>query len=192
MRVFFITHPEVAVRPDVPVPQWALSPAGRARLEHLLAQPWVPALTSVVSSAERKAVETAESLAARAAAPRTVDEALHENDRSGTGYLPPAEFEAVADQFFARPRESIRGWERAVDAQRRIVAAAERAVSRATGDLAIVSHGGVGTLLLCHLLGVPIDRRHDQPGQGSYFRFDADSRRVVHGWRRLDGPTATS
>ena len=32
---------------------------------------------------------------------------LGENDRSATGYLPKAEFEAMADAFFARPDESV-------------------------------------------------------------------------------------
>ena len=91
----------------------------------------------------------------------------------------------MADEFFARPHDSVRGWERAVDAQRRVVAAVERAVAAADGDLVVVSHGGVGSLLLCHLLGVPIDRRYDQPGQGSWFRFDPGTRHVPHAWRRL-------
>ncbi len=188
MEVFFVTHSEVAVDPDVPVPDWGLSPAGRARLQHLLAQPWVPTLTGVVSSAERKAVETARPLAEAAGVPHVVDATMHQNDRSATGYLPPAEFEVVADAFFARPQDSVRGWERAADAQRRIVGAVERAVSGAGGDLAVVAHGGVGALLLCHLLGVPIDRRYDQPGQGSWFRFDPVGHRLAHAWRRLDGP----
>jgi hypothetical protein len=34
---------------------------------------------------------------------------MHENDRSATGFLPPPEFEAVADAFFVRPLESVRG-----------------------------------------------------------------------------------
>ena len=186
MEVFFVTHPEVAVRPDVPVPEWGLSPAGRSRLQHLVAQPWVATITRVVSSAERKAVETAIPLAEAADAAHDVDVELHENDRSATGFLPPAEFEAVADEFFAHPEESVRGWERAVDAQRRIVAAVERATSQATGGTAVVAHGGVGALLLCHLLGVPIDRRYDQPGQGSWFRFQAGTGKVAHGWRRLE------
>ncbi len=188
MYVWFLTHPEVAVRPEVPVPQWGLSPAGRRRLDRLLAEPWVRGLTRVVASAERKAVETAEALAAAAGVPVTVDEHLGENDRSATGYLPPAEFERVADAFFARPEESVRGWERAVDAQARVVAAVGRAVSGAAGDTAVVAHGGVGSLLLCHLLGVAIDRRYDQPGQGSYFRFDPDTGEVAHRWRRLGEP----
>lgn len=187
VQIFFITHAEVAVDPSVPVPDWGLSDAGRARLAHLVTLPWVPGLTAVVSSTERKAVETAEILGTSARVPVSADAALGENDRSATGYLPPAEFEAVADQFFARPEESVRGWERAVDAQRRIVTAVDRVGAAAEGDVAIVAHGGVGALLLCSLLGVPIDRSYDQPGQGSWFRFDGATRRVVHGWRRIDG-----
>lgn len=185
MQIFFVTHAEVDVDPGVPVPAWGLSAAGRARAQHLVRQPWVPGLTGVVSSAERKALETAEVLAGAAGLPVAVDEALGENDRSATGYLPPAEFEAVADAFFARPDESVRGWERAADAQRRIVTAVGRVTAAATGDVAVVAHGGVGALLLCSLLGVPIDRRYDQPGQGSWYRFDPATGRVAHGWRRI-------
>lgn len=195
MQIYFVTHPEVAVDPLVPVPEWGLSPAGRTRLGHLLAQPWVRDLSAVVSSTERKAVETAEALATAVGVPRTTDEALGENDRSATGFLPPAEFEAVADEFFAHPGVSVRGWERAVDAQHRIVQAVGRVTAAATGDVAVVAHGGVGALLLCSLLRVPIDRRYDQPGQGSWFRFDAATGEVAHGWRRLeaaDGRTSTS
>ncbi len=180
-----MTHPEVEVAPEVPVPDWGLSAAGRLRLGRLLSRPWVAGLTRVVSSGERKALETAHALAGHVGLPVLTNERLGENDRSSTGFLPPAEFEAVADAFFARPEVSVRGWERAVDAQQRVVAAVTSALAGATGDTAVVAHGGVGTLLLCHLLGVPIDRGLDQPGQGSFFRFDPATREVAHGWQRL-------
>ena len=51
--------------------------------------------------------------------------------------------------------------------------------------MAIVSHGGVGTLLLCRLKGTAIHRAEDQPGQGHWFAFDRDSRAVLHGWLPL-------
>ena len=54
------------------------------------------------------------------------------------------------------------------------------------GDIAIISHGGVGTLLICKLRGVPIARTEDQPGQGHYFKFDRDSRQLVHSWKKID------
>ena len=188
MRVHVVTHPEVRVDPGVPVPEWGLSDAGRDRLRHLVALPWVPGLTRIVASAERKARETAEALAEVTGLPVGVDPELGENDRSATGFLPPAEFEATADAFFARPAESVRGWERAVDAQARVGAAVARAADGATGDVAVVCHGGVGTLLLCAVLGVPIDRRWDQPGQGSVWSYDPVTGAGAGPWQRLGPP----
>ena len=116
---------------------------------------------------------------------------LGENDRSATGYLPPPVFEATADRFFAEPENSVRGWARAVDEQRRIVAAISAVVAEAAGEggIAVVSHGAVGALLLAHLLGEPISRRFDQPanGGGNVFAFNAASGALTHGWRPIDG-----
>ncbi len=121
--------------------------------------------------------------------PVVVDEALGENDRSATGFLPPAEFEAVADLFFRTPTVSVRGWETAQAAQQRMVLAVQRCLARAdTGDVAVVAHGAVGTLLWCHLAGETVDRRHDQPGQGSWYSVDVASIRPLSAWRRLPAP----
>ncbi|SDC73160.1 Broad specificity phosphatase PhoE [Geodermatophilus telluris] len=188
MLVHVVTHPEVRVEPQVPVPEWGLSEAGRERLRHLLAQPWVPRLGRVVTGTERTAVQTAAALAATVGLPVAVDAGLGGTDRSATGFLPSEEFDAAAEAFFARPEESARGWERAVDAQRRVVAAAGRAVAGADGDVALVCHGGVGTLLLCALLGVPADRRLGQPGHGSVFAYDPVTRRITRPWVRVGPP----
>ena len=115
---------------------------------------------------------------------------LCENDRSATGYLSRAEFEATADLFFAHPEESVRGWERAVGAQLRIVNAVGRVVAEVSGhgDVAIVSHDGVGALLLCHLKKVPISRAEDQPGsgEGCVYSFDLGTRELLSGWRPIE------
>jgi broad specificity phosphatase PhoE len=163
----YVTHPEVRVDPAVPVPDWSLSPRGRARAERLAAAPWVRGLARVVTSTERKAQETA-AILARAAdvAPETWPD-LHENDRSATGYLAPPEFEAAADAFFARPEESVQGWERAVDAQARILRAVRAALAPG-GPVAVVGHGAVGTLLWLGLTGRPITRAADQPAGGGH------------------------
>jgi len=80
----------------------------------MLDQPWIGSIRRIVSSGERKAIETAEILAKHLRLAVEVRERMHENDRSATGFLSPPEFEAVADRFFADPHVSIRGWERAV------------------------------------------------------------------------------
>jgi len=189
-NLIFITHPEVAIDPAVPVPHWALSPTGRSRMEAFARRPIVRTVEAVACSDERKARDGAEILAAHRALPIIVDPELGENDRSATGYIAPPEFWEVVDAFFAHPTRSVRGWERAVDAQARIVRAVTRlAEDRAVeGDIAVVSHGGVGSLLLAHLTGAPDARPCAQPHQagGCFLSIDRKSMTLDHGWRTID------
>jgi broad specificity phosphatase PhoE len=194
----FITHPDVAIDPSVPVPDWPLNERGRARMHAMVFRPWVEGIRSVFSSNERKARDGAQILAAGLRlSGYSVIAGLGENDRSATGFLGMEEFEATVGAFFAQPRTSVRGWESAVDAQARIIRAVEQVISRApgNGDVAIVGHGGTGTLLYCHLAGIPISRRHDQPptNGGNWFGFDRASRKLLHaGWRPIDAPEKTA
>ncbi len=186
--VRYLTHPQVQIDPDVPVPQWGLSPIGRTRTEALANASWLANTTQIISSGERKAIETAGIIAGPLGIMIEIREAMHENDRSATGFLKPAEFEQVADRFFAEPHLSVRGWERAVDAQARIVREAEAVLARnRPGDILFVGHGAVGTLLFCHVAGHPIDRVYDQPAGGGHgFAFAKQSRRILHPWRRME------
>jgi len=189
--VYFITHPHVVISRDLPVPQWPLSEHGLSRMRESLRQPWVGGISAIYCSREQKAIDGAQVLAAHLSLTVRQMHELGENDRASTGFLPPAEFEDVANQFFARPRESVLGWEPAVNAQKRISDAVGSIISadRTAGTIAIVSHGAVGTLLFCHLSGFEISRKWDQPanGGGNYFSFTAETRRVLHGWKPIDG-----
>ena len=185
----YVTHPQVAIDPTVPVPDWGLSALGRERAEAAARQPWVRELARVVTSEERKARDTAAILAGAAEVEPEVWPDLHENDRSATGYLPPSEFEAAADAFFARPAESFRGWETAEAAQARILKAVRAVLHGHPADrpLAIVGHGAVGTLLWLALGGRPISRDADQPnGGGNLFVFDLRDRRPLSGWMAFE------
>lgn len=159
---WFVTRSEVVIGPAVP--DWPLSAAGHRRVGLMPGRPWAQELAAVFGSAERKARETAAPLAARLGLELRVRAAPGENDRSATGYLPGVEFEAAADLFLAYPDRSTRGWERAADAQARIVAAVEAALAEAPpGDVAIVAHGGAGALLRCRLAGRSPARRTSHP-----------------------------
>ena len=185
-RLIFITHPEVIVDPLVPIERWRLSETGVRRMQAFAEDPVTADVTAIWSSAETKAREAAAILASRLGLAVKVDERLGENDRSATGFLPPDEFERAADAFFAEPTESFRGWERAVDAQQRVVTAVTSVLEAHTGgDVAIVAHGGVGALLLCALLDRAISRDMDQPSQGHYWVATLPDLRVEHGWRPI-------
>jgi broad specificity phosphatase PhoE len=186
MLGLYITHPQVRIDPSTPVPKWGLSEVGRARAEAVAGRDWVRSLRRIVSSDETKAIETAEILARAAGVRVEIGENMHENDRSTTGFLAPPDFEAAADEFFARPDDSFRGWERARDAQVRIVAAVQAVLAGhdPSVPIAFVGHGGVGTLLRCHLAGLPIARAHDQGpnGGGNLHAFRLSDSAPLSGW----------
>lgn len=186
--VRYLTHPQVRIEPSVPVPEWSLSDEGRERSRLFSLHPGLARTKRIVTSMEQKAVETAQIIAKALSAEVQVREGMHENDRSATGYLPAEAFERAADQFFARPHESFDGWERAIDAQKRIVREFDSVLAADDAcDVLVIGHGGVGTLLLCHHAGFGIDRRHDQPaGGGCYFTIARPNLRLLHAWRRME------
>jgi broad specificity phosphatase PhoE len=189
----FVTHPQVRISADVPVPRWGLTDVGRLRAEAMLTQPWLARTTRLLSSGETKALETAAIVATARGLPIEVRHDLHENDRSATGFVPAEQFEILADAFFGHPNQSVRGWETSAAAQARVKSATADLLEDGDGDFLVVGHGAVGTLLLCDLLGIAINRAEDQvggdaaPGGGNYWTFDRATATVVHRWRPIDG-----
>lgn len=193
MRAVYLSHPQVEINPAVPVPLWGLSRKGRARAEAFVADAGIPKGTAVFSSGETKAIELAELIAAAAETHVIINHEMGENDRSATGFLPPMLFEEMANRFFARPEESVSGWERAVDAQARIVASVGVALQCVAKNVPVIfcGHGGVGTLLKCHVANRPIARSEDQgnlghPGGGNAFRFDMARNELITDWTPME------
>ena len=186
---YYLTHPQVLIAPDIPVPQWALSPVGRQRIADALERPWLRTIRRIVSSEERKAVEAGEIIGHATGISIEVRPFMGENDRSSTGFLPSEKFEAAADQFFAHPAHSWNGWETADDAQARIVEAVGQVLLDHTDDQPIlfVGHGAVGTLLKCRIAGRAIARTEDQPaGGGNVFAFRLHERRLLCDWTSVE------
>ncbi len=187
-RLIFLTHAEVVIDPQVPVTDWGLSDKGKARHRAFAGGAEIDGVTSVYASTERKAIEGAALAADRLDLDVQQVPTLGENDRSATGYLPQEAFEAMADAFFARPDEAVRGWERARVAQTRIVSTllTIAALDDTSGEILVVSHGGVGALLRCHLKGISITRAEDQPaGGGCWFTTDLTLTKTPGDWRRI-------
>lgn len=187
--VYFVTHPEVNIDPNVPVPEWSLSDIGKERINAFCARPELSAVTDVFVSEERKAMDCAEVFKQIHGVNFTIETRLRENDRSSTGYIAPPRFWEIVSEFFAKPDESILGWERATDAQSRIKSAIRDclALRKGDGDVVVFSHGGVGTLLLCDLMDQPISNEFAQPisGGGCFFVFEEGSNRLIDGWKDI-------
>jgi broad specificity phosphatase PhoE len=188
----FATHPQVRISADVPVPLWGLNDLGRSRAHTFAAKPWLARTTRIISSDETKALETAAIIAVQTGLPIEIRHGLHENDRSSTGFVPPEQFEELANAFFGQPFLSVQGWETAAAAQSRVKAATADLLDDDGADALIVAHGAVGTLLLCDVLGLPISRSEDQvggdsaPGGGNYWALDRSNQRALHRWRAFE------
>jgi broad specificity phosphatase PhoE len=193
MRALYVTHPQVNMDASVPVPLWGLSPLGRERALAFSARTIVPPDAMIFSSRETKAMELADILAAPLGALVLSDHLMGENDRSATGFLPPELFEATADRFFAEPETSVDGWERAIDAQRRIVDTVRTALASVPDGIPAIfcGHGAVGTLIKCHVGRRPIARSEDQSrhadrGGGNCFSFDLEAMELGCEWTAME------
>ncbi|WP_196260341.1 histidine phosphatase family protein [Pelagibacterium limicola] len=184
----YLSHPEVEIAPDIPVPQWRLSKKGRERADIFGRKLQTQGISRIVSSTETKALETAGIIGDLLELAVAHDPEMGENDRSATGFVPPDRFEALADAFFAAPDRSVMGWETAQVAQTRIVAAVERALlgNDPAKPVLFVGHGAVGTLLRCALAHQAIDRIHDQKGAGNAYAFTLASRRLLCEWTPIE------
>lgn len=187
--VYFISHPEVIIEPNTPVPERDLSNKGKERVRLLLTKPWTKSIGKIYTSTEKKATTTAKMIARNLKLKEYFLKDLTEIDRSSTGYIEKKEFETVVNKFFQNPETSTREWEKAIDAQLRINKAVEKIVSDKTtqADIGIISHGGVGALLLSYLKHKQISRIEDQPGEGggNYFVF-TKLMELIHSWKPID------
>jgi broad specificity phosphatase PhoE len=191
--VYYISHPDVVLDPSIPIPQWDLSELGRQRLEEMLNQPWLEAVQAIYCSNEQKAKSAARRIAEHIGLQEQIVEALGEIDRSSTGYLSRPELEPVVATLYAQPEKSVRGWERAADAQQRTIRALKQIISELPNNstIAVVGHGGVGTLLLNFIKGTQITRADAPSGQGYYYAFVWETRQLLHGWKPIDQISAS-
>lgn len=128
---------------------WQLSEEGRKRCAPLADKLQRFDLARVVSSNEPKAVETAELVAAQLTCTHFVRPDLHENDRTGLGFLGVDAFRETFRRFFAEPDRVVVGTETAEEARTRFSAAVESVLEEFPHEtLAIVTHGTVISLLV--------------------------------------------
>lgn len=189
MLALYVTHPEVAIDPALRSTEWRLSDDGIARARAFAARAVLPKGARIISSTERKTMETAAILSG--GHPFESDDLLRENDRFATGYIGPERFEVLFDAMFARPDESSGGWEMAIATQHRVVTAVDAALVNQSLTTIFVGHGSAGTFLKCAVAGRAISRSEEQrgiawPGGGNVFAFDWAARRLVTDWQSFE------
>jgi broad specificity phosphatase PhoE len=149
VHLYLARHAAVVPRPDQPAASWHLSPAGRSAAEALAAANSWPALARLYSSAEPKAIATAQRIAARNGLPLSIEPRLCEVERPWT----EDDYRELAHHYLRG--EAVEGWEERSAASKRIDGAVRDVVAaHGAADVGIVSHGLVLSLYLAGVLGL--------------------------------------
>lgn len=197
-HILYLSHPEVSIDPQTPVPEWKLSDQGRRRLVAAIARGWPGRGWRIITSPETKAQQTAELLANAFGLPLHIHPDMHEVDRSSTGYIVHDQHEALADALFGQPEIGPKGWESAQAASARITKSYQEVIAEVSDNLLFIGHGAVGTFLWCALTKTPISRAADQRRGGSFWAgkqgpavFDGSTGFVAgHPWQGLETAAA--
>jgi broad specificity phosphatase PhoE len=153
--LILIRHSQSQPERDRPASQWPLTEEGRRRCIALAKRLAAYAPDVIVTSRERKAIETGALVAARLALPTLIAHGLHEHEREQVGWLSNPAFERAVSAFFAQPNELVFGEETATQAGARFDAAVRDVVAAYPAQtIALVSHGTVITLFLAQHAGV--------------------------------------
>lgn len=148
-RLFLIKHSMPQIDPSRPALEWRLSEDGRNRCAWLAGQLAGQGLDAIVSSHERKAIETATLVGEALNIRPTVQDGLQENDRSAFPFIEDkTEWEQRFVEFFESAEEQVIGNESAAAALARFDAAVHTALEGAVGNVAIVAHGTVISLFV--------------------------------------------
>lgn len=142
-----IKHGRSAGHPGAPAHDWELKP-GALDVIPTLAAGLNPKPSLVVTSEERKARATGEALAARLGVPVRPMVGLHEHLRYTVPWGSQEEFEASCQAFFRSPTERVMGEETADEAHTRFRNAISAVMGANGGEVAIVAHGTVISLLV--------------------------------------------
>lgn len=157
MELILIRHalPERRENTDGPADP-ALAPEGHVQAEHMANYLASERIDAVYASPLRRALQTAEPLAAALGLDVTVVDDVAEYDRDATEYIPIEELKAAGDPRFLQLLAG--GVDDPGGFTTRVIGAIEQIVGRHRGDnVAIVCHGGVINTYVAHILGLPTE-----------------------------------
>ena len=153
MTLHLVRHGCPAIVPGVPAAEWELDPASYDDVWALRASGRLPQRASWFSSAEPKAIQTAQLLTDVEVG---VLPDLGEHVRSGAWL---ADFAGTVRRAFERPDEpAAEGWEPLSACRERVVPAVRRVLEvHGNDDVVLVGHGTAWTVVVAALTGEPPD-----------------------------------
>jgi broad specificity phosphatase PhoE len=177
-QLVLIKHTAVVVDAAVPPKEWPISDEGRRLCRPLASALRMHDIGVLVSSEERKAIETAEVLSKRLKVETRKAPDLDEHRRPFVER--PAEFERRIQHFFAEHDQRVFGEESADQALDRFTAAIDAVLaSEPDRTVGIVAHGTVIALYAAPILGIGTAALWQRMQAPSFIVLDLEERRVL-------------
>lgn len=153
--LLLIRHAAPAVAEGAAPHHWPLSEQGRRAAADFAPRVGLYRPAALAASEEPKARETAAIIGARLGLPAATAPGLHEHRRGPSPWLSRDAWEAQIARLFAEPETLVFGEETAAQACGRFAAAVGRVLeAHPQGNVGVVAHGTVITLLLAARLGI--------------------------------------
>jgi broad specificity phosphatase PhoE len=167
--LILVRHSISRPRPDVSSHEWELTIEGRRRCEALTERlrPYEPEV--LVTSAERKARQTADLIGSRLDLERSVVADLGEQRRADEPWPASGEFEARVRALLRHPDELVYGEETGTAAASRLQTALDSVVTRHPGQTIVaVTHGTILSLTLARAADLDAVSVWDDLGMPAY------------------------
>ncbi|MFO7837452.1 MAG: histidine phosphatase family protein [Candidatus Thorarchaeota archaeon] len=145
-KLLFLRHSESELDFSIPASQWGLSRRGRRQAKELALSGSFDDVEYVITSEEKKALQTATPIAERNSLTIYEMSEFNELNRDVATPVTIAEYEAAVKRALEHPHQNIHGWERASKALKRFTRGVHITKSGDGERILVVSHGIVLTL----------------------------------------------
>jgi broad specificity phosphatase PhoE len=153
-RIVLVRHARPEVLSGHPPHEWPLSDQGIQDAVSIAAVLRAYEFTTVASSPEPKALQTAQKIASALVIPVAIEPGLAEHRRDDDAYLDPENFERQIEKFFSTPEEVVFGVESAAEALDRFRRGLN-GMPIASADVLAVTHARVISLYAASVTGTP-------------------------------------
>lgn len=186
-KLILFTHPAVNIDPNVPIDQWSLSKKGWEQAWQALDLSLWKEVNAIYASTELKAYSMAEKIAEKLNLPFDDSHKIYDlGETRNRIFIPPDQFEKAVEEWYHDLDQNINGWEPINIMSKRVSQSIDLLMSENIGKtVAIIAHGGSGTMIKCHIQGIPPLRNKDPHKiAGGYFVADWDSKKIIIDWER--------
>lgn len=150
-KLTFLRHFRTRIEKDIPASEWTLDETSIEEMREMIESGKFEGFDWVISSAEGKAMMTAEAISERHGVPVTISGDIVEVDRDGAGFI-EGDYEMAAERYLSEDDDFEQPWEDISSVRARALRFMDQ-LEDETGNILVISHGLFLSILLSGYFG---------------------------------------